>query len=375
MDPPARNAEVIVVIGGYGNAGRAIVDLLLRHTGNPVVVAGRHHERAEQFVAELADPRVTPTVVDATDPASLARLLDGVGICIIAAGTSATWRVTAEAALDAGCHQLDLQIGSAKNAGMLALDERAREAGVSIVTDCGFHPGVPAAMVRKVAADRPGLNRAVVSSWIAVDWATLRDFSDSTVAEMVGEFTDYRYEALVDGRWTAPLRMRSVRFPDPVGLQKVAAMGLAEMRAVAGALPDLRETGFYVNGFPDVVNYAVMPAVYAAMKVAPDRAERPAGRLLDWSLRRFSHPPYGTILQLDGSVGDEPMRPLLRLRHEDAYLLTAAPVVATVRQLLADPKPGAHLQGMLVEPTRFFADLAAMGIGVWSSASRPIQRA
>lgn len=355
----------IVVIGGYGNAGRSIVELLLRHTDRPVVVAGRHLERAEALAAALADPRVTPARADATDPASLAPLLVGAEVLVVAAGTSAAWRVTAQAALDAGCHQLDLQIGSAKNAGLRALDGRAREAGVCIVTDCGFHPGVPAAMVRAAAANRPGLTTAVVSSWIALDWAGLGPFSDSTVAEMVAEFADYRYEALVDGRWVAPRGTRPVVFPPPVGRQRVAAMGLDEMRAVADALPGLREIGFYVGGFPTVVNYGVIPLVYAGMKVAPTRAARPLGRLLDVGLRRFSRPPYATFLQLEGGVAGQPVRPLMRLRHDDAYLLTAAPVVAAIRQVLARPRPGVHLQGMLVEPTTFFADLAAMGVEVW----------
>lgn len=358
----------IVVIGGYGNAGRPIVELLLKHTDRPVVVAGRSLTRAEALVALLADPRVTAAQADATDPASLATLLGGAEALVVAAGTSAAWRVTAEAALEARCHQFDIQIGSAKNAGLRGLDGRAREAGVCLVTDCGFHPGVPAAMVRAAADDRPGLASAVVSSWIALDWAGLGAFSNSTVAEMVQEFSDYRYEALVDGRWIAPRGTRPVVFPPPVGRQRVAAMGLDEMRAVSEALPGLRETGFYVGGFPGVVNYGVIPLVYAGMKVAPTRAARPLGRLLDVGLRRFSRPPYATFLQLDGGEADQPVRPLMRLRHGDAYLLTAAPVVAAIRQVLADPRPGVHLQGMLVEPTAFFADLAAMGVEVWTES-------
>jgi saccharopine dehydrogenase (NAD+, L-lysine-forming) len=358
----------IVVVGGYGNAGRSIVELVLRHTDRPVVVAGRSLARAEALASSLADPRVGAARADATDPASLGRLLAGAEALVVAAGTSDTWRVTAQAALAAGCHQFDIQIGSAKNVGLRGLDARAREVGVCLVTDCGFHPGVPAAMVRAVASDRPGLARAVVSSWIAVDWAALGAFSDSTVAEMVAEFADYRYEAFVEGRWAAPRGTRSVVFPAPVGRQRVAAMGLDEMRAVTSALPGLREAGFYVGGFPAVVNYGVIPLVYAGMKVAPKQAARPLGRLLDEGLRRFSRPPYATILQLDGGAADQPVRPLMRLRHEDAYLLTAAPVVATIRQVLADPRPGVHLQAMLVEPAAFFTDLAAMGVEVWAQS-------
>lgn len=359
----------VVVIGGYGNAGRPIVELMLRHTDRPVVVAGRTVDRAEAFASSLADRRVTAAHADATDSDTLMPLLDGADAVVVAAGTSATWQVTTAAALAAGCHQLDIQIGSAKNDGLRGWDSRAREAGVCVVTDCGFHPGVPAAMVRAVVADRPDVTRAVVSSWIGVEWSQLRAFADTTVAEMLQEFTDYRYEALVDGRWTRPKGSRVVDFPPPVGRRRVAAMGLDEMRAVAAATPGLRDTGFYVGGFPNAVNYGVIPLVYAGMKVAPRRAAEPLGRLLDGSLRRFSRPPYTTYLQLDGGDSDQQDRPLMRLHHDDAYLLTAAPVVATVRQVLADPRPGVHLQGMLVEPGTFFDDLAAMGVEVWTASA------
>jgi saccharopine dehydrogenase (NAD+, L-lysine-forming) len=364
-EPSPRSRGTVVVLGGYGNAGRPIVELLLEHTDRPIVVAGRNIARAEAFVGSLDDARVEPAQADATDPATLTHLLTGAEILVVAAGTSASWRSTAQAALAAGCHQLDIQIGSAKNAGLRTLDGRAREAGVAIITDCGFHPGVPAAMVRAVLSEHPGLTSAVVSSWIALDWGTLGEFSDSTVAEMVQEFADYRFEALIDGRWTAPRGTRAVVFPSPVGRQRVAAMGLDEMHAVADAFPQLRDTGFYVGGFPSAVNYGVLPLVYAGMRVAPTRTARPLGRLLDRGLRRLSRPPYATILQLDGAQAEAAARPLMRLRHDNAYLLTAAPVVAAIRQLLTGPaRPGVHLQGMYVAPSTFFADLESMGVDV-----------
>jgi saccharopine dehydrogenase (NAD+, L-lysine-forming) len=345
----------IVVVGGYGNAGRKIVELLLVHTDRRIVIGGRSRARAEALVAELQSPRLRGESIDATDPASLARALDHAELLIVAAGTSANWHTTAEASLAARCHQLDIQIGSAKNAGLRALGAQARKRGVCIVTDCGFHPGVPAAMVRA----HPELTTAVVNSWIAVDWAALGEFSQSTVDEMLQEFTDYRYEAFVDGRWTTATGMRTAYFPSPVGRQKVAAMGLDEMHELTASRPDLRETGFYVGGFPTEVNYGVIPLVYAGMRLLPGTAKA-LGHLLDSSLRRFSHPPYVTHLQLDSGP-----RTVMRLTHTDAYLLTAAPVVAATKQVLDGAESGVHLQAMLVEPTVFFTDLQAMGVQLW----------
>jgi hypothetical protein len=55
----------------------------------------------------------------------------------------------------------------------------------------------------------------------------------------------------------------------------------------------------------------------------------------------------------------------MRLTHTDAYLLTAAPVVAATKQVLDGAESGVHLQAMLVEPTVFFTDLQAMGVQLW----------
>jgi hypothetical protein len=104
----------------------------------------------------------------------------------------------------------------------------------------------------------------------------------------------------------------------------------------------------------------------AGMRIAPDRLGRPLGRLLHWGLLRFTRPPYGTVLQLDGNEPGRPARTLMRISHPDAYVVTAAPTVAAAVQLLDGTAhcPGAHTQAMLVEPTRFFADQAAMGLTV-----------
>ena len=143
-------------------------------------------------------------------------------------------------------------------------------------------------------------------------------------------------------------------------------MGLAEMHQLTAALPGLSETGFYVGGFNPVVDYALIPVAMAGMRLAPDLLGPSLGRLLHWGLIRFSRPPYGTVLQLDGNAPGRQQATLMRISHPDAYQVTAAPTVAAALQILdGTPRsPGVHTQAMFVEPTRFFADQSAMGISV-----------
>lgn len=365
--------STVLVVGGYGNAGAGITELLLTQSDHTVLVGGRHEDRARLFVGQLGTrgpgwaARLGTVGVDATNRASIDRALEGVDLCITAAGTATSASIAVEAALARGVDYLDIQLGHAKADGVLAMDARARDAGVTLVTDGGFHPGVPAAMVRYADQRVGGLQRARVGSVIALDWASLRPLADSTVAEMIEEFRDFVYEEYRGGRWaTAARRQPTFTFPDPFGPRKAAAMGLAEMHQLTGAVPGLCETGFYVGGFNPVVDYAIFPLAMAGMRIAPDRLAPPLGRLLHWGLIRFARPPYGTILQLEGNAPGQQPRTLMRISHPDAYFVTAAPTVAAALQVLdgSAHRPGAHTQAMLVEPTRFFADQAAMGLTV-----------
>lgn len=364
--------STVLVIGGYGNAGASITGLLIAHSGHTVHVGGRHPQRAQILIDELTardnswSPRLHAVHVDADDRASLDAALDDVDLCIAAAGTSRNAETAVAAALRAGVDYLDIQVGHAKAERLLAMDAAARAAGVTLVTDGGFHPGVPAAMVRYADARMGGLEGALVGSVIAVDWSALRPLADSTVAEMMEEFRGFAYEEYRSGRWGTASRQPTFTFPSPFGPRKAAAMGLAEMHQLTCALPGLQRTGFYVGGFNPLVDYGVIPLAMLGMRIAPGVLGPPLGRLLHWGLVRFARPPYGTILQLEGNMPGAPPRALMRISHPDAYFVTAAPTVAAALQILdgSAQRPGAHTQAMLVEPTRFFADQAAMGINV-----------
>ena len=111
-----------------------------------------------------------------------------------------------------------------------------------------------------------------------------------------------------------------------------------------------------------MVDYGVFPLVIAVGKAS----KRGAARLLWWGLRRFdSEREFAEVVleaeSLDGKqVG-------FRVSHPDAYLLTAAPAVVTVRQLMRTPRPGVWTQAEFVAPGPFFESLAQMGVEVIES--------
>ena len=159
-----------------------------------------------------------------------------------------------------------------------------------------------------------------------------------------------------------------VEFGHGYGRRYTMPMFLDELRPLPEMIPTLEEAGFFVGGFNPVVDFAILPLGMAWMAAAGGRAANAFGRLLLWGLRRFTAPPYGTLLQLDAQGGPaghvQHMR--IAVAHPDGYVLTAAPMVGCMMQMLDGTarRPGLHLQALLVDPARLLDDLKTMGVEV-----------
>jgi saccharopine dehydrogenase-like NADP-dependent oxidoreductase len=271
------DAQTILLLGGYGNTGRPLARLLLQETPAHLVIAGRDGEKAARAAEELDREsgvgRASGLAADAADPLSLRRAFAGVDLVVVASSTARHAGVVAAAALEAGLDYLDVQYSTRKIAVLQALAGEIGAAGRCFITDGGFHPGLPAALVRYAAPCFERLDSAVVGSVIKENWAGF-DLPDDTAIELVEELNDFVPLVFKQGRWQkAPfggfLEYRRLDFGPVFGLQPCVAMFLEEMRSLPEDFPSLRETGFYVGGFNPFVDWVVMPLCLLAMRVAP----------------------------------------------------------------------------------------------------------
>jgi len=356
----------IALLGGYGNAGRAVATLLRHHASSDILVLGRDPERARVAAHELrtVDGRgsVDWAAADATRPGDLRRHLAPGDIIVVASSTIPETGGLADAALEVGCDWLDLNLPAApKHAALKSRLARITGAGLCFVTDGGVHPGVPGALVRHAAAHMP-LRRAWVAARFDVDWAALR-FSRSTAEEFLDEISTAELRVLVDGYWVRGYRYaRRFDFGPPLGASQCVPMYLPELMEVHDALPTLEALGFFVAGFGPVADWAIMPLTALGARVLP-WARTYFADLLAWGLATFSERTRGSavVLAAEGVAGEHLA---LRLFHEDPYVLTAAPVVATLLQWEEARRPGLHMQAMFVEPGRFLEDIGALGVMV-----------
>jgi saccharopine dehydrogenase (NAD+, L-lysine-forming) len=374
----ARAPVTFLVLGGTGNTGSRIARLLLAECAHArVVLAGRNEGAARELARELGAvygaERCGARRVDASDPAGVRTGLEGVDMIVVASSTACHVETVIDAAIDAHVDYVDTQYSSDKVERLKAAASRIEAAGICAITDGGFHPGIPAALVRFAASKIASLRVANVGSLLQIDWRAI-EIADVTALEMVQELADYSSQHYRAGQWRSMgwvTGSGSLRFDfgPPWGRRRCVPMFLEELRELPGSFPALRDTGFFVGSFGWLPDYVVLPIVMMGMKLAPRLLEGALSRLFARSLRWASKPPFATALQLEAEgegEGGEQRRLRLRLSHADGYDFTAIPVVACLRQWLDGDarRPGLATMANVVEPIRFLADLERLGVKV-----------
>lgn len=370
MKPTNPHARRILIAGGYGRAGSEVARTLQRHLPQMALrIGGRDPERARRFVSQLpgeansaqtaSPPKPEAVALDATEPASLARALEGCTLLIVALPlTGDQGRDLLEVALDAGVDVVDLVPDASKRRAFATLEPRLRSSGRIVVIEAGFDPGLPAALARWAATRVPALARVRIASLFsdrAIPAAGVRD---------IVEHTELGGERFAGGRWrrSGPLDLRRIDYGAGFGRRLSLPISLPELRALPKQL-GLRELVLYSAGLNPVADTFLALAVLLGAKRS-ERLTDVATRAVRWSLR-FTPSPFGGAMRVQAQ-GNGPGGDLdATLHHPDLYRATAIPVVAAVEQLLDGRigPPGGFF-GHAVEPEPFVAALERFGMRV-----------
>lgn len=363
----------IVILGGYGNTGRRVARWLAPRTDVQLVLAGRDEAKAREAAAALASRAAHPVLAARTDAhrAEERRILFAGASQVLAA--SSTIESAAEIARDAvtaGADAYDTNLSApAKIAALRAMAPEVERAGRTVITDGGFHPGLPGVMVRLAESMVPGLTDARVGGSFNIDWRSLQ-FSEASITEFVDELSLMDPSSFVEGRWVRRWSaMRAFDFGGAIGTRQCVPWAMEEVRELPSAIPTLRNAGFFVGGFSPIIDYLVMPAAFAALKVAPSQRAR-IGRAFLGALRRWTPRGSWAVLQLEAAGGTPRRIVTMRVSHDDVYDLTAFPIVACVEQLLDSARrPGVYTQAAFVEPGAFMRRLEGLGVTVETTVS------
>ena len=356
----------ILLLGGYGLTGRLLARHILAQTKVSLIIAGRNLDKAKAFADELGDPRATPACVDASDHVSFRSALDGVNLCLVAAPTTRFTDQVARACLDAGADYLDIQFGASKLAFLRVLEPEIIKAGRCFITEAGYHPGLPSALVRYAATFFDTMESAPVAGYLNVGKIPYTE----SVDELVEAFKDYDARIYRDRVWTkrGSYEMRKFDFGPIIGTKVCYSMFFEELRTLPEMFPSLKETGFYIASTNLLVDTILTPFVMLGLKLFPKRGSRPLGKLIWWSMTALTKPPFQVVLtiQAKGLRNGALRQVRVRIGHPDGYEITAIPVVALLQQYLdgSARKPGLWMMGHLAEPVRLMKDMRTLGVTI-----------
>jgi len=354
----------ILILGGYGYTGKLLTKHLLQQTDCSIIIAGRHLDRAQAFAAQMSNPRLQAMRVDAADPASLRPALARVDLCLVAApATTFDPGALIRTCIDAGVDYLDIQYSSAKLEILNARAAEITDKGLCFVTEAGYHPGLPSALVRYAATQMDYIESAVTAGYLNMGGSL--PYTDA-VDELMESFKNYQAQVYRNDTWTKPSAwdMRKFDFGPELGVHTCYSMFFEELRGLPEMYPTLRETGFYISGMNWLTDMLLTPLVMVGLKIAPRRGVRPLGKLMWWGMMNLSRPPYRVALKVEakGQRNGRPVRLEARCEHADGYELTAIPVVALLMQYARVRRPGVHMMGHLANPEQLFRDMECMGV-------------
>ena len=355
-----------LILGGYGYTGKLLTKHLLENSDAKLILGGRNLDKAKTFADELNDQRVSTVQVDAANSESLRNALQKVDMILVAAPTTDHAETVIRSALEAKVDYLDIQYSSKKLKILNQLAPEIEGAGLCYVTEAGYHPGLPSAMVRYAAKQMDNLESALIAGYLNMGKSL--PYSEA-VDELMEGFIDYQAQVFKHGAWTKPTKwdMRQFDFGDKIGKRTCYSMFFEELRNLPEMYPDLKYTGFYISGSNWLTDLLITPVVMVGLKLAPERGLTPLGKLMWWAIQQ-SPPPYVVALKVEASglKNGQQVEIQARIEHADGYELTAIPVVAYLLQYMDSSarRPGLYMMGQIAEPVRLFKDMERMGVRI-----------
>ena len=357
------NRDAIVILGGYGKAGRHVAELVLESgTATQVVIAGRNHGKAQAVAQHLnqrhGKGRARAATADIEDTASLRRTFaEGrvVVVCVPYSGQAAN---VIGAAVDAGVDYVDLNGDDGKYRILRELDADLRRAGRVFISEAGIIPGCPAALAIAAGQELGNVDSVVINSLMRDPWIPPGGLYD-LVSHLARTPRVFR-----NGRWrkSSVFSARRLAFGAPYQPALGIPVELAELEGVPERL-GLRDLALYQAGLNPALD--TLAVIWKMLGLSRSAAGVRLGvKTFAWANRFFTRPPLGGAIRVEARGHEGGIR--IDASHPDLYTATAIPVVATVQQILAGEivETGARFMGHAVDAGRFLEQLRALGMAI-----------
>lgn len=357
----------IVVLGGAGDMGGAVVEQLCRMDSSAeVIVADVRLDRAKDVVARVVGGRPSARFVDVEDRQSLIEVLRGADVAVNCVGPFYRFcRKVISTVIDSGTNYVDICDDHDGARDALEFDPQAREKGVVAVTGFGWTPGLSNICAR-AGADELDRVESIDIAWVG----TAADSTGLAVIEHVLHAISGRVPTFKDGSLVdiAPgSGVENVEFPQPIGRVSVYHTGHPEPLTIPRYIRGVKTVTLKGALTPQWVNSFGSFLVSLGLTKTAGRKKRLARYLhsIEGLFRGGAQPISGLRVSVGGEKDGRPasrvyatVGPMARLTAIPAAL--GALWVASGKIRIT----GVNAPEGCVEPRVFFEALRAEGIEI-----------
>lgn len=293
--------HTVLVLGGYGFFGQRICASLAADPSIRLLVGGRSRDRALETAHRLRLGTDQALAIDAND-ANLARVLkdNGTEVLVHTAGPfqQQDYRV-ARAAIEAGCHYIDLADGRQFVAGIDALDDAARKRDVSVISGASSVPALSAAVVDRFQsrfARLESIELAISSGARAPGLATVQG---------IFGYAGCPFHFWSKGEWATAhgwLGLRRHRFPPPLGPRWLCRCDIPDLTLFPKRYPDVATVSFeagFASDLGHLVVWSLARLVKAGVLASAIPFAGPLDRISRW-IEPLVSDKGGMLVRLDG---------------------------------------------------------------------------
>ena len=351
----------ILILGGYGKAGRQIAFLLVKHTGYAILIAGRNLSKAEDYTKELLakfpERQIEAVEADADEPDEMIRITMGINLMIVCIPLrkESTLNLIKAILQSNNAHYIDLSPGREKHDAFAEAAGEIKEGRSLFILDAGFDPGLPGFLSHLAASliENPEeMEIKAVYKDQNIGKSGIRDILSHVQTSLVYKISHWEKKSI--------FHVKTVDFPKPFGRALAVQAFLPELQGIPEAY-GLKKLKMYHAGINSLSNMVLMFWKSGLNRIFPLKL---GISLFDWAVRRFTGSPFGGIVRVSAKG---PLNQVeVSVFHENLYEATAIPVVATAIQTLENPvNPGGkYFMGSWVEKKSFLLKIKEMGVTV-----------
>lgn len=293
--------HTVLVIGGYGFFGGRICSALAKNPAIRLLIGGRSGDSGRRMAQELGLRDDQAVRVDA-ESSKLQEVLSElqVGTVVHTAGPFQDQDYTvARAAIDAGCHYIDLADGRRFVTGIVELDAAAKARGVTVVSGASSVPALSCAVVDRYLADFERLEsiRIGISSGArAPGLATVRG---------VFSYAGKPIRTLQNGSWVTAYGWRGLerhQFPSPLGRRWLGTCDVPDLDVLPRRYPTVRTVSFQAGFASDaghLLVWALAGLVQVGLMASMTAFASPLNRVSRW-IEPLVSDKGGMFVALDG---------------------------------------------------------------------------